>query len=142
MIFPEHFLEMCYLYSINARFINVLSSIYENVIFMKTLFFYLQIYYLKRLSLTPCITKETCAKISFNLFLFQLYKRFLISFQRCSMKGGALRKEPHTPSNYLYRQSFIIESRTAKKEQILLSTTQKSSDLSNVIVIFRNFSKI
>ena len=88
-IFPEHFFEMCYLYFINAPFINVLSFIYENVILLFTNILF------KMLDINPLYCKKNHVW-KYNLISF--FWNFIIDFffisevlyeRNCSTKVAA-----------------------------------------------------
>ena len=88
-IFPEHFFKMCYLYFINAPFINVLSFIYENVILLFTNILF------KMLDINPLYCKKNHVW-KYNLISF--FWNFIIDFffisevlyeRNCSTKVAA-----------------------------------------------------
>ena len=77
---------------------NVYDRIFSFVLQTRVFFLFFLKYYLKYLSLTPCITKRNHV-LKYHLIFF--FCNFIIDFFLfgiCSTKGAALRKEPHKTS--------------------------------------------
>ena len=99
------FIKMCYLYSINVLFINVLSKFYlrERNIY-KGLFSFIYsclFIFFKWLNWTSCITKRNHVWKYHLIFFFCNLMKDFFSFWRCSIIGAALPKEPHIRSKRL-----------------------------------------
>ena len=100
---------------INVLLINVLcfiDRIFSFVLQTRVFFLLFLKYYLKYLSLTPCITKRNHVLKYHLIFFFCNFIIFFFLFGICSAKGAALRKEPHNSTVDVI--SGILKARKAE----------------------------